>query len=616
MVDGYEISWQKITFPLRSALFSPLFFLFIYLWVDTKLIYFHQEQYLLKHIYVSSMHLFSDTPLFPGKPIEYVCAILSHYFYYSWAGAVIVTAIGWMLCLVTDRVITFMAGDQLRPLRFCLPIILLIEYSRYYHHLQDSLSILFALIFIYLYTRKPLRNPALRFALFLLLSTAVYIVAAKAYLIFVAVCAIFEFFNMRNPLTGCLSLLPPFLIPYLASNTFFDMSTSQAYLSMSPFSPASNIGTISLRFCFFLFLPTAALIGAIVKIAGHNSSFEKAQKLLDRCRENKFKWYIETATLIVIAATAVWFAKTPVTKTLRRIDYFCQNKMWQQLLDETDQLPEKQYSVFVCHDVYRALYHSGRLLDELFSYPPHPAGLMLNLEDGLSGETQLTRWFKLGDILYELGDINRAENATYEALTSANYYPQGLMRLAMINIVKQQPETARIFLNALSADFIYRDWAKEYLKRLEEYPYFSTDDEIQRTRSLMFVNDSIERTTPVDLLKTNKNNKMAFEYVVAALLLGGQHLPLVSSIHDLDNYDYPKDWLPRHLQEAVLTVMTLTGKKVDLGTRRMDGNVVSRYRSFIEHLKDFAQDPEGTKNILEEDFSDTYYYYYFSRFPR
>jgi hypothetical protein len=105
MVDGYEISWQKITFPLRSALFFLLFFLFIYLWVDTKLIYFHQEQYLFKHIYVSSMHLFSDTPLFPGKPIEYVCAILSHYFYYSWAGAVIVTAIGWLLCLVTDSVI-------------------------------------------------------------------------------------------------------------------------------------------------------------------------------------------------------------------------------------------------------------------------------------------------------------------------------------------------------------------------------------------------------------------------------------------------------------------------------------------------------------------------------
>jgi len=75
------------------------------------------------------MNIFADFPTFPGKPVEYLAARLAHYYYYSWAGALIITAIAWLLCLGTDKFITTVSGGGLRWLRF-IPAIFLLAQQR------------------------------------------------------------------------------------------------------------------------------------------------------------------------------------------------------------------------------------------------------------------------------------------------------------------------------------------------------------------------------------------------------------------------------------------------------------------------------------------------------
>ena len=333
--------------------------------------------------------------------------------------------------------------------------------------------------------------------------------------------------------------------------------------------------------------------------------------MLAAIRQSKYKWLLKTLALFVVTSGIVWLTYDPIARNNQRIDYFARHKMWDELLRQSRKSSLQSYDMFICHDVNRALYHTGRLLHDMFLYPQHYAGLLLTQNQRFPKELLVQMWVKGSNTLYELGHINEAENASYEALSTLGYYPEGLQRLALINIIKGQTDAARTFLHALSEDFIYEDIAKQYLQRLETDPLLSKDDQIQRLRSFMLVEDSIDKTTPKDLLEKNIHNRMAFEYLMAFLLLTGQHNAVANSIGYLDNYDYPQDQIPRHLEEAVLIYMTMTNKKADTHGRRIDTATISRFQKFMQLFQRYKLDVQTPAKALEKEFGDTYYYFYF-----
>ena len=193
-----KLSSRNLSGPTRSLIFFVLFYLLVYLWIDPSLIYHGRGRDMSYQIYVPGMRIFADLPAYPGKAVEYLAASLSHYYYYSWAGALIITVIAWLLCFGTGKLITAACGYRLRPLRFIPAILLLIQYSRYYHDLTGGLSLLIGLLFSYLYLRISSRGGVLRFIVFLVLSAVMYSVAVESYLVFLVLCGIFEFFNRRH----------------------------------------------------------------------------------------------------------------------------------------------------------------------------------------------------------------------------------------------------------------------------------------------------------------------------------------------------------------------------------------------------------------------------------
>jgi len=127
----------------------------------------------------------------------------------------------------------------------------------------------------------------------------------------------------------------------------------------------------------------------------------------------------------------------------------------------------------------------------------------------------------------------------------------------------------------------------------------------------MLVEDSIKKTTPKDLLEKNKHNRMAFEYLVAFLLLTGQHNAVANSIGYLDNFDYPQGQIPRHLEEAVLLYMAMTKKKANLHGRQINTETVRRFQKFMQLFQRHKLEFQDPAKKLENEFGDTYYYFYF-----
>jgi len=558
-----------------------------------------------------------------------MAARLCHYYYYSWAGAVIITLIAWLLCVGSDKLITTVSGGRLRWLRFIPAIFLLAQHGRYYPFLlAENLALLLALFFLYLYTRMPLQGAGLRLVVFIVFSAVMYAAAVQLFLVFVLLCGIFEFFNNRRWTIGLSYFFSALLIPYLANTFVFDLSLIEAYHSILSFPSQLALKEKILAFSFFSFFPIVGFGCGLWQLLAkkHKPKKGKSGKKLKflrsyrgtharfsifaGIRQGKIKWFLETLALLILTAGVVRFTYDPIARQNQRIDYFARHKMWNELLQQARQSSLESYDMFICHDVNRALYHTGRLLYDMFLYPQHYAGLLLTSNKRLPKQMMVQIWVKSSNTLYELGHINDAENASYEALSTLGYYPEGLLRLALINIIKGQTDAARTFLYALSKDFLYEDLAKQYLQRLETDPLLSTDEEIQRIRSFMLTEDSINKTTPKDLLEKNKHNRMAFEYLMAFFLLTGQHSVGAHSVRYLDNFDYPKSEIPRHLEEAILLYTAMTGKKVDLHGRRINAETVHRFQKFMRQFQLHKQDLQTAAKTLEKEFGDTYYYFY------
>ena len=614
---------------IQTCVFFIIFFIFVWLWLDTKLIYHGHGHSVIYPICTSTLNTFSDYPAFPGKTTMYLAARLSYYYYFSWAGALIITVIAWMLSVGTDKFVTTVSGGGLRWLRFIPTIFLLALHGRYYPFLlAENLALLVVLFFLYLYIRMPLQAAWLRFVFFMIFSAVVYAIAVQMFLVFVLLAGIFEI-NNRRRLVGLLSVFSILLIPYLINRFVFDLNLSEAYSRVWPFAVQLSVKEKVLAYSFFAFLPFAGIACGIWRYFAEKSKPKKSRhgrkrkfsktyrgprtrfSMVAWIRQSKNKWLLKTLALFLVTFGIVWLTYDPVARNNQRIDYFSRNHMWEELLKQSRKSTVQNYDMFVCHDVNRALYHTGRLLEDMFLYPQHFAGLLLTQNQRFPQELLAQIYVKSSSTLYELGHINEAENASYEALSTLGYYPDGLLRLALINIIKGQTDAARTFLHALSEDYLYEDMAKKYLKRLETDPLLSKDEQIQNLRSFMLVQDSIEKTTPKDLLDKNIHNRMAFEYLMAFLLLTGQHNAVANSLGYLDNYDYTPGRIPRHLEEAALLYMAMTNKKANPHGREINTATISRFQRFMQLYQRSKLDFHNPAKALEKEFGDTYYYFYF-----
>ena len=615
---GGKVSIRKFDEPMQVFVFFVLFFLLVYFWIDPKLIYHGHGESIIYPMCTAEMSIFESFPAFPGKATMYIAARLPHYYYYSWAGAAIITVIAVGLCAGADKFISAVGGGRMRWLRFVPAVFLLAQHGRYFPFLlAENLSLLVGLIFLYFYIRVPLRFAVVRLGVFTVFCVLMYAAAVQMYVVFVLTCVSIEFFNKRRFDVGLVEFVLALLAPFLANILFFDLTAFEAYRVILTFPSQLYSEESVLAVSFFCFFPVVGFGLGLWRIFMEKRKpvGRKVRRKRKSSENHKKGRVIRTAGRAAIFITAVgfvWFTCDHTARQKQRIDYYARNKMWDELLLHARQLQSSD--MFICHDVNRALYHSGRLLDDMFLYPQDFAGLLLTPGRRLSDELMLQIWTKSSNTLFELGHINQAENFSYEALTNLIYYPEGLRRLALINIIKGQTGAARNFLHALSKDFLYEDEAKEYIRRLSKDPLLSEDEDIQRMRSFVLVEDRIEsdnKTTPKDLLEKNGNNRMAFEYLMAFCLLTGQHAGVAHSVGYLDNFEYPRGQIPRHLEEAILLYLAMGGEKPELHGRRINPETSRKFGEFMQLFQRYKGNRQAAAGVLEKQYGDTYYYFYF-----
>ena len=231
---------QDVGGLIRSSVFFILFYLYLWLDVDLRLIYHGAGEIINSPSFFTGWAFFRESLSRPGGLLEYTAALLSQLFYIGWAGALVATLQAWLICVCTGYFLIRYNYPRLRWVRFIAPILLLIIYTQYTYRFVTTTALSAALLFVCLYLKiitKNQRAAWFHLAVFFVLSVILYYVAGGAYLLFAVLCAIYELLFGGRWLMGLLYLVSAITIPlsmlsvnyYLSPGKLFFMNPAEEW---------------------------------------------------------------------------------------------------------------------------------------------------------------------------------------------------------------------------------------------------------------------------------------------------------------------------------------------------------------------------------------------------
>ena len=109
------------------------------------------------------------------------------------------------------------------------------------------------------------------------------------------------------------------------------------------------------------------------------------------------------------------------------------------------------------------------------------------------------------------------------------------------------------------------------------------------------------------LLQVNPDNRIAFEYKIARLLLEKDLMEVGSEVKRLKGIGY--EHFPRHIEEAVVSLVNVTKEFPDLGGLSISNDTDQRFIKYFSDLKSF----KGDRNLIEKGINktdkNTFWYY-------
>jgi len=611
---------KTMIWPILGAVRSVAFFVLFYLYLvrlDLRLLYHGSGLIENFPTFYWGWDFFSGHLAYPGGMVQYASALLAQLFYSSWAAGAVVTCQAWLIWLGTDAYLRAVGARRLRWIRFFGPLVLAAVYSQYTFHLPMTMGFVVALLGTCLFLRFAPQATVPRGLCFLVLSVVLYAGAGGAFLLFAILCGAAEIVCRHRHREGLLYWILGAVLPYLLGVVIYGDRVANAYGRLLPCfwrAVQDEPGRLMLKAVFVLDVSLPVVVGLLGIwrfLSGRRRRPAPQTRSAKRSKEPRqdeptpakgtsgaLTWSLETAALAVLTAATLVIYHDSRQKILFEVDYYSRHRMWPEVLELGRRSP---HHYLVSHAIYRALYHTGQLGDSMFSYPQDPKALLLTGKEAL--------WQKV-DTCIDLGLINEAENALSISIEIFGDRPILLQRLALINMVKGDIGTSRVFLGALAKTPFWSAQAQDYLARLQNDPNLSQDKEIQSLRAVRLKQDSVKATdTLTQLLAENPKNRMAYEYGMAWLLLTRN---LATFAQTFNTYHHTNaSMIPRHYEEAILLCKALKQGSVDLHGQSVSPESFNRLADFMKALRPYGKDVATARAALKTGFGDSYYYYFF-----
>jgi hypothetical protein len=497
-----------------------------------------------------------------------------------------------------------------------LPLILLGLYARYQHASTSVMALALALVLMWLWVSLPRAGPGVRFALLAAFCGVVFAMAAGSLLLFALLVALVERCRRGSGWLSWVALPLALLVACLAGRLLFGFAASE---SLGALWPASfNSSLINQRadgwlMALYLVLPAALMVwaagrafaarrSAATRTATSTASASAAPGWRRRVRAaGQGPWL--AAGLLAAGILVPGLARDSRLKTLLAVDYHAWHREWPQVLAAAGEHPTQLY---VLCSVIQATYHTGSLMRTL-PVVRTPGDLLL------ADQGQTGHW-KKSDLMFDLGYANMALHHLIEAVEICGERPLLLQRIALLNLALGNTATARVYFQALTRVPFYGSWARERLAALVTDPHLSGDEEVRRLRALMPRTDSVALLSVDEsllmLLHANRQNRMAFEYLMTHCLLARNLAVFIRNLPRVA--DFPGLEIPPLWEEArAIAALGPAGQQPDLPDRRLDPGAQQRLQTLLETLRACGGNRGLARAKLPAYYDRSYLFYYF-----
>jgi len=584
---------------IAAPLFFLAFFLYSLLVVDPALVFHHQQ------LGFSFTNRFLQEFLqYPGGCAEYLSLFLFQFTSIPFAGAFLYAILAFLTVIMTGSLIP-REWNKYRVILSYIPAVLLAGLmASYSFHLV--FFVLAVLILAFLNILDLLIKKQLRFApflmLFLLLLLVAYYTTGGFYFMIFSLSALFCLLGERSKKTITATIILAVicvLMPWISSKALFYITIKDAFLKTVPYYYSYKPGIPF--YCLYFYIPLLLLVTQLI------FSVRTIKDRLSFTGEEKSKHSMLNYAIVFIAGFLLcYIVFPPAQKHKIQADYLSYTGKWNELLALVKAHPSEDR--LIQFHTNRALYHTGKLHEQLFDFP-QTMGV-----DGLF----LTR-FLMPEILLpttqlciDMGYINEALHWGNEAISQNENSPQILEQLIVANIIATNDRSARLYINNLKSNPLFRKKAVRYEQYIQGGSFPEIDSLVKEKRRLMPSTDFIvKRSSPqLDLINllNDEDNKMAYEYLQAYFLLKNDVASFVQYFPMGKKYQYPH--LPVVFQEALaLYTYELRRRGKDLPKLKLDGDVIKKFNHYLSVIQSNNGDLQKAKNELERNFGNTYWFY-------
>lgn len=316
--------------------------------------------------------------------------------------------------------------------------------------------------------------------------------------------------------------------------------------------------------------------------------------------------YLSIAAVAIAQSVLLWQNYNPKAELVMGYDYMARHQQWNRLIGTAEtQAPNNAVTMTALN---LALGMRGQLADHMFDYRQNgQAGLIPPFtSDAVSPLTT-------AETFYQLGLINSAQRFVFEAQEAIPDYQKSARcykRLAETNLINGNYTVAGKYLNALQKTLFYSDWADKTIKLLGDEETINKHPEYGRLRQNAIKENGFfdEREIPrmlVSLLKSNPQNRLAYEYLQAANLLSGNVEDFILCFGLGRTLGYTT--VPKHFQEA----LAMWGSQ-NQGAK-LPAQVSPTIVQSMNRFTTLYQTPGMKRENLAKQFGNTYWYYYITK---
>ncbi len=578
--------------------FGIFCFFIIYRVYDPDILY-----YSLQPFFIFERSFFDYYQTQHNCSLDLLSNLFLQFLYYPFWGSILLTSLLLSLALIYRKIFIFSENINLRGIELIPSLVILSSIKSYAVGLES--------LFLFLVTGTLLLCnrllPSKKFfiksgfqVLFLTVAFFVFdLLTSFALLLFLI---IDEMICSRTPkkyMSIALNILVVFGLSFflkgshIAKTIFYSADPSNVRVSLPQY------WHIILYHAIMLFV-----IAAVLKFEWPKSVARRVPKILR-----------DTWVIIIIISLFTGFYKLLFVyeeKYNTKIGYYSSIGEWEKVLDYKNKVTiDDRLSRF---QLNRAIFHTDKMSEELFLVSQEWGEHTLFLTMEFNRKCTMHN----SDLFFDLGFLKASEYWALETQTNLPYAPMVMERLALCALLLNKHPVANKYLSILQKSIVYHDRASELLVCLKEKKVSELRQELVGNKKIhydiMYIDSDNPNHNMLQILKEDKYNKMAFEYLMSYYLLRNELGNFEYFLTYKDSIGYKT--LPKTYQEALLLVYLSKNTPQEEYKYTITRETRYRFSQFNKTLIEYKLDANMARKDLHKYFGDTYWYYIRYRSPQ